>query len=80
MGRGARQKSLYVSASEWKSEWGGFKDKSGRGGGPIRVPFNCCALSLSPFQDACCTAEGGAVFDLMNAAPYVLKHGVSPIR
>ena len=39
----------YITATEWQTEWGGFKDRS-------KLPFNklplhCCAISFTPFED-----------------------------
>jgi peptidyl-prolyl cis-trans isomerase-like protein 2 len=61
---------LFITYSEHKNgtstctsiEWGGKKD-------PVKVPltklpFNCCALSLEPFQNPVCTPEG-QLFDIM---------------
>ena len=40
----------YLTTTEWKEEWGGFKAK---GKTPFkRLPFNCCAISFQPFEDA----------------------------
>lgn len=55
---------LFITAAEHKYEWGGKKDtvKS-----PIaKLPFNCCSLSLLPFEDPVCTKEG-VVFDIVYA-------------
>lgn len=41
-----------VCYTEWKYEWGGHKTK---GHLPYkRLPFNCCAISFLPFEDAVC--------------------------
>ncbi|KAF9164138.1 Peptidyl-prolyl cis-trans isomerase cyp8 [Actinomortierella ambigua] len=42
-----------------------------------RLPFDCCSLSLQPFESPVCT-EDGIVFDLTNIVPYLKKHGTNP--
>jgi peptidyl-prolyl cis-trans isomerase-like protein 2 len=50
MGKKSQTKDRgYITAAEWQSEWGGHKDKSKR---PFNsLPFNCCAITFTPFQD-----------------------------
>jgi hypothetical protein len=43
-----------------------------------KLPFNCCALSFTPFEDPVCTADG-TVFDIANIVPYINKHHTSPV-
>eukprot|EP01017_Pseudomicrothorax_dubius_P006422 TRINITY_DN11825_c0_g1_i1.p1 TRINITY_DN11825_c0_g1~~TRINITY_DN11825_c0_g1_i1.p1 ORF type:complete len:571 (-),score=143.49 TRINITY_DN11825_c0_g1_i1:162-1874(-) len=67
---------LFISVTEHKAEWGGKKD-------PLRVPFNrlpfnCCALSLLPFENPVCTKEG-VVFEMLNIIPYVKKYKKNPV-
>ena len=39
----------YITATEWKTEWGGFKDRSRL---PYsKLPLHCCAISFTPFED-----------------------------
>lgn len=39
----------YLTATEWRTEGGGFKDKSHL---PFkRLPFHCCAITFTPFED-----------------------------
>ena len=67
----------YVTATEWKVDGGGWKDKTA--GLPFRrLPFNCCAISFVPFDDPVCAADG-TVMDIMHAVPYVPKHGKHPV-
>jgi hypothetical protein len=42
-----------------------------------RLPFDCCALSLQPFEHPVC-APDGTVYELLNIMPFVKKHGVNP--
>ena len=50
MGKKSQTKDRgYITAAEWQTEWGGHKDKSKR---PFKsLPFNCCAITFTPFQD-----------------------------
>jgi peptidyl-prolyl cis-trans isomerase-like 2 len=57
-------------------ECAGFKEQ--RGTGMEKLPFNCCALSFTPFEDPVCTADG-VVFDVANIVPYINKHHTSPV-
>ena len=67
----------YITATEWKLDGGGYRDKSE--GLPFRrLPFNCCAVSFVPFEDPVC-APDGTVMDIMHAVPYVQKHGKPPV-
>jgi peptidyl-prolyl cis-trans isomerase-like 2 len=77
MGKKQHQKDrLFLTSKEWKEEWGGHKDKA-----QIfhqRLPFNCCAISFTPFEDPVCT-EDGTVFDVTNIVPYISKHHSHPV-
>ncbi|KDD75282.1 hypothetical protein H632_c768p0, partial [Helicosporidium sp. ATCC 50920] len=67
----------YLTATEWKEEWGG--KKVGNASVPFRrLPFHCCAISFLPFEDAVCTRDG-SVFELTNAVPYVRAHKKHPV-
>jgi|MDSW01.3.fsa_nt_gb peptidyl-prolyl cis-trans isomerase-like 2 len=68
----------YVTATEWREEGGGFKDRAGEGIPFRRLPFNCCAVSFLPFEDPVCT-DDGTVMDIMHAVPYVQKHKKHPV-
>ena len=48
----------YITATEWKLDGGGYRDKSE--GLPFRrLPFNCCAVSFVPFEDRACAPPTG---------------------
>lgn len=67
----------YMTATEWRTEGGGFKDRTE--GVPFRrLPYNCCAISFLPFEDPVCT-DDGTVMDIMHAVPYVQKHRKHPV-
>ena len=42
------------------------------------LPFDCCALSMSPYEDPVCT-KSGALYDLLNIVPYIKKHRQCPV-
>ncbi|OUS45749.1 hypothetical protein BE221DRAFT_206282 [Ostreococcus tauri] len=43
-----------------------------------RLPFDRCAISFLPFENAVC-APDGSVFDVSRAVPYVMKHKRHPV-
>ncbi|KAJ9564264.1 hypothetical protein OSB04_000230 [Centaurea solstitialis] len=68
---------MYLTKTEWATEWGGAKSKELRT--PFkRLPFYCCALTFTPFEDAVCTKDG-SVFDIMHIIPYIRKYGKHPV-
>ncbi|KAK3020820.1 hypothetical protein RJ639_047692 [Escallonia herrerae] len=68
---------MFITKTEWATEWGGAKSKELRT--PFkRLPFYCCALTFTPFDDPVCT-EDGSVFDVMNIIPYIRKFGKHPV-
>jgi Zinc-finger of nitric oxide synthase-interacting protein len=54
----------------------GYKEK--KASGMERLPFNCCSLSFTPFEDPVCT-EDGSVFDISNIVPYINKQHTHPV-
>eukprot|EP00192_Tetraselmis_astigmatica_P009027 CAMPEP_0117695242 /NCGR_PEP_ID=MMETSP0804-20121206/28028_1 /TAXON_ID=1074897 /ORGANISM="Tetraselmis astigmatica, Strain CCMP880" /LENGTH=613 /DNA_ID=CAMNT_0005509287 /DNA_START=160 /DNA_END=2001 /DNA_ORIENTATION=- len=67
---------MYITKTEWQTEWGGYKAKK-----EIRfrsLPFYCCGISFTPFEDPVCT-DDGTVFDIANIVPYVQKFGKHPV-
>lgn len=43
-----------------------------------KLPFNCCSLSFTPFENPFCNKEG-FIFDVINILPYVKKYEKDPI-
>jgi peptidyl-prolyl cis-trans isomerase-like protein 2 len=82
MGKKQHQKDkMYLTCTEWSTIYGGKKAAAAAKGGKSefkRLPFNCCSLSLQPFEHPLCTREG-IIFDLMNIMPYLKKYGHSPV-
>ncbi|KAJ3286060.1 Peptidyl-prolyl cis-trans isomerase cyp8 [Rhizoclosmatium sp. JEL0117] len=71
---------MYITHSEWSTldfGHGGFKNRK-TGKEFKKLPFHCCALSLSPFETPRCTKDG-LVFDLMHILPWIKKHGTNPV-
>jgi peptidyl-prolyl cis-trans isomerase-like protein 2 len=74
---------LYITHAEWSGEVGQHSASAGSAGkrssdGFKRLPFDCCSLSLQPFEHPVCTPEG-IVFDLVNIVPYLKKFGTNPV-
>lgn len=68
---------MFITKTEWATEWGGAKSKEVRT--PFkRLPFYCCALTFTPFEDPVCTVDG-SVFELMSITPYIRKYGKHPV-
>ncbi|KAJ0040123.1 hypothetical protein Pint_27885 [Pistacia integerrima] len=68
---------MFITKTEWATEWGGAKSKEIRT--PFkRLPFYCCALTFTPFEDPVCTADG-TLFDIMTITPYIRKYGKHPV-
>ncbi|KAF9896643.1 Peptidyl-prolyl cis-trans isomerase cyp8, partial [Lobosporangium transversale] len=81
MGKGTDK--MYITHSEWSNEFseGGMTFGGAGGRKPTqifrRLPFDCCSLSLQPFEHPVCT-EDGIIFDLVNIVPYLKKYGTNP--
>lgn len=50
----------------------------GVGAGSRPLPFECCALTLTPYTTPVCTKDG-IIFDNAAITPYLLKHKVDPV-
>ncbi|KAJ8567344.1 hypothetical protein K7X08_019552 [Anisodus acutangulus] len=68
---------MFITKTEWATEWGGAKSKELKT--PFkRLPFYCCALTFTPFEDPVCTKDG-SVFEIMHIVPYIRKYGRNPV-
>uniref|UniRef100_A0A0G4HJW3 RING-type E3 ubiquitin transferase n=1 Tax=Chromera velia CCMP2878 TaxID=1169474 RepID=A0A0G4HJW3_9ALVE len=68
---------MYIIPSEFARDWGGYKDK--KKGLPFqKLPFFCCGISLTPFEDPVCSKDG-IVFDAKAIVPFLKKYKVSPV-
>ncbi|XP_041348472.1 RING-type E3 ubiquitin-protein ligase PPIL2-like [Gigantopelta aegis] len=80
MGKKQHQKDkLYLTTTEWKNEWGGYKgtQNTGQNARFRRLPFHSCSLSMQPFEHPLCMKDG-VIFDLMNIVPFLKKYGLNP--
>ena len=68
----------YITATEWANEFGG-KVSNRETKNPYQpLPFNCCALSLIPFENPVCTDKGN-IYDVKYIFPFIKKYGVDPV-
>ncbi|MQL70205.1 hypothetical protein Taro_002516, partial [Colocasia esculenta] len=68
---------MFITKTEWATEWGGAKSREAST--PFkRLPFYCCSLTFTPFEDPVCTVDG-SVFDVMNIVSYIRKYGKHPV-
>jgi peptidyl-prolyl cis-trans isomerase-like protein 2 len=51
---------------------------SAAGGAARPLPFDCCALTLTPFTTPVCSSDG-IIFDNAAITPYLMKHKVDPV-
>ena len=71
MGRNQHSKDrMFITATEWKTEYGGHKQRTEAS--EKTLPFDCCALSLQPYETPMCTRDG-VVFDILNIVPFVQR-------
>jgi peptidyl-prolyl cis-trans isomerase-like protein 2 len=67
MGKWTVLDKLYITHSEWSNKYGGTSFGGARKKPTSsefrRLPFDCCALSLRPFEQPVCTKDG-IIFDL----------------
>ena len=81
MGKGTDK--LYITHAEWSSG-GSYSASSGSSslttaGVPFRrLPYNYCAASLQPFQNAVCT-RAGTIFDVEVISAWLARHGTNPV-
>ncbi|GIL92386.1 hypothetical protein Vretifemale_19860, partial [Volvox reticuliferus] len=53
--------------------------KGGKSAAPFkRLPFHCCAINFTPFEDPVCTDEG-TVYDITSIVPYIMKFKKHPV-
>jgi len=80
---GKNTDKLYVTATEHSlgSHTANLSGAKGKRSGSAfqRLPFDCCALSLKPFEDLPVCTRDGTVYDLTNIMPYIRKHGTDPV-
>lgn len=75
MGKSKSSNQLFITSSEWKKDFGGFK--RAQGATFAKLPFSSCSLSFLPWVHPTATAAG-VVYDLLNIVPWIKKHGTDP--
>jgi peptidyl-prolyl cis-trans isomerase-like protein 2 len=71
----------YQSASEHRANSqirSGKAAAAGTHGVQRRLPFSCCALTLTPFENPVCNKEG-IVFENSAILPFLMKHKMDPV-
>eukprot|EP01031_Cornospumella_fuschlensis_P040286 gene40286-49086_t len=81
MGKNKHSKDrIYITATEWATEYGGKKRETNSGNQTRPLPFDHCALSLAPFHTPVMLPnDTGVVFDFENIVPYLQKHKCDPV-
>jgi peptidyl-prolyl cis-trans isomerase-like protein 2 len=80
MGKNQHSKDrLFITSTEWATEYGGKRKRSSNN--DLRpLPFDHCALSLSPFHNPVLLSnKTGVVFDFENIVPFLQKHHCCPV-
>ncbi|XP_014205279.1 peptidyl-prolyl cis-trans isomerase-like 2 [Copidosoma floridanum] len=83
MGKRQHQKDkMYLTYTEWTTLYGGkvsgTSSQSNDDGGFRRLPFDHCCLSLNPFKNPYCDAQGN-IFDLEALLPYIKQYKHNPV-
>ncbi|KAF2072917.1 hypothetical protein CYY_005774 [Polysphondylium violaceum] len=80
MGRSKSHNKQYITHTEWVNDFGGKREGDSKNNSIKPLPFNCCTLSLQPFDhDDAMSNDQGYLFDMLNLIPFIKKHGVDPI-
>jgi peptidyl-prolyl cis-trans isomerase-like protein 2 len=66
---------MYITQKEWADQHGVRKSEGSSG--LKRLPFHCCALSLTEFTHPVMTPDG-YVFDLSSIVPFIRKYHINP--
>ena len=72
------QDKLWITRKEMVEDWGGKKEEESRSSPLKKLPFYCCSLSFTPFNDPVCLIDG-TIFDIINILPYIKKFKKNPI-
>lgn len=78
---GKNKDRIYETAGERRDQGTGHSGRIAQNSSRAkfsRLPFYCCAITFQPFEDPVC-APDGTVFDIVNAVPYIRKHGRHPV-
>jgi len=78
MGKNQHSKDqLHLRPTEWAQDGRGFK--AGKWTPYSKLPLNCCALSLQPFDKPVGTRDG-SVFEITHIVKYIKRFGVHPVH
>jgi peptidyl-prolyl cis-trans isomerase-like protein 2 len=78
MGKNKHSKDrLFITATEWATDYGGKKKVKNSGVRPL--PFDHCALSLSPFETPVILKGNGVIFDFVNIVPFLNQYKSDPV-
>ena len=79
MGKNRHSKDkMYITATEWSQEYGGKKTTREAASRPL--PFDHCALSLTPFRTPVLLGKNsGVIFDFEVIVPYLQEHKCDPV-
>ena len=72
------QDKMWITYKELVSDWGGKSEVENKTSQFKKLPFECCSLSFTPFQDPVCLTDG-TIFDIVNILPYIKKHKKNPV-
>eukprot|EP01103_Thecamoeba_quadrilineata_P014170 TRINITY_DN4147_c0_g1_i1.p1 TRINITY_DN4147_c0_g1~~TRINITY_DN4147_c0_g1_i1.p1 ORF type:complete len:543 (-),score=132.76 TRINITY_DN4147_c0_g1_i1:66-1694(-) len=74
---GKKTDRMYITSQEWINDFGGKREgyEIKKGGKPL--PYYCCSIALTPFQDPVCNSAG-IIFDIVNIIPFLKKYGIDP--
>jgi peptidyl-prolyl cis-trans isomerase-like 2 len=75
------QDKMWITNKELQTEWGGRNIDLERIKGRskmVKLPFDCCNISMAPVRDPYCTPSG-IVFDLLNIVPILRKSERNPV-
>lgn len=75
-----QKEKQYQSAREHKRN-SQIRSGSGSVGGIVqrKLPFACCALTLTPFKSPVCVSGSGIVFDNAALLEFLMKHKKDPV-
>ncbi|CAF0831224.1 unnamed protein product [Adineta steineri] len=73
-----QQDKLYLTTTEWKNSFGGFKGATKANADFRRLPFNCCSISFLPVENPYCTPDG-VIYDITSIVPFLKKFGRHPV-
>lgn len=68
---------IFITATEWATQYGGKKAAKTVNARPL--PFDHCALSLTPFVTPVLLGNNGVIFDMEAVVPYLQQYKCDPV-